>query len=284
MQLERSGAQDRISVQEVTIASFAPRTAVRTGPTSDGSFVRIDPPRDAQGRFPADGVAFRLLAMEGGPPPDLELPESAFPLRLDSFHAGQLCGDRTSDGIGRQVVADGRTYFACAWIGGDATAAARASLARVVASLAFPALEPGDVVRGFTVLGPAAAYPAGSLTRVIARLSPETHGEPFYLVHAPGGFYALGWREPGNDRGYRSRCLLELDRSRRELFCRNFAARWDRVGRVLRRPAFARAGDPLTLAVAKVAWDGHVLLYPGASGSATAALVRRLWPAWSAAR
>ena len=38
-------------------------------------------------------------------------------------------------------------------------------------------------------------------------------------------------------------------------------ARWDRVRRVLVRPPGASRGDPLNLAFAKVAWDGHVLLH-----------------------
>src|SRR5205823_34189 len=85
MQLERSGARLRIDVAEVTVASFAPRKAVRSGSTPDGAWLRVDPPRDSHGRFPSTGVAFRMLRQEGGPGPDLELPETAFPLRLSRF-------------------------------------------------------------------------------------------------------------------------------------------------------------------------------------------------------
>lgn len=60
----------------------------------------------------------------------------------------------------------------------------------------------------------------------------------------------------------------------------NLAARWDRVGRVIKRPAGATIDDPLNVAVAKVAWDGHVLLFPGVARFADARHARRLWPGW----
>src|SRR5437763_12144365 len=49
LHLERSAARLRIDVSEVTIASFAPRRAVRTGSTSGGAWLRVDPPRDRNG-------------------------------------------------------------------------------------------------------------------------------------------------------------------------------------------------------------------------------------------
>src|SRR5438105_4358369 len=71
MYLESSGAQLRISVAEVTVASFPPAKAVSSGSTPTSSWLRVDPPLDAQGVFPADGVAFRIVNMEGGPGPRL---------------------------------------------------------------------------------------------------------------------------------------------------------------------------------------------------------------------
>jgi hypothetical protein len=52
---------------EVTVANFAQQTAVVTGPTRDGGFIRVRPPLDHAGRFPADGVAFRMLLVDGPP-------------------------------------------------------------------------------------------------------------------------------------------------------------------------------------------------------------------------
>src|SRR5919204_1091663 len=247
MHLEHSHASLRIEVDEVTVASFAMRRAVHSGSTANGGWLRVDPPRDRHDRFPADGVAFRILRREGGPAPVVELPESRFPLRLASF--GRAA---------RMVVADGRDYVAQAWVGARASAAKRSLLARVVSSLAFPRLRPGETVGyGFSVLERASRYPVGSFTRV------RVQGQPFSLVHAPGGFYAIGWTWQSLEGGYKSRCRLRLDRARKEFFCTNMRARWDRVGRVLVEPSRARGGDPLNVAVAKVAWDGHLLLFPG---------------------
>jgi hypothetical protein len=262
MHLERSHASLRIDVFEVTVASFAMRRAVHSGSTANGGWLRVDPPRDRHGRFPTDGVAFRILRREGGPGPDVELPESRFPLRLASFGRAE-----------RMVVADGRDYVAQAWIGAKASAAKRSLLARVVSSLAFPRLRAGATVGyGFSVLEPASRYPVGSFTRVRVR------GQPFYLVHAPGGFYAVGWKWQSIIGGYKSRCDLRLDRARKQFSCTNIAARWDRVGRVLVKPGGAPHGDPLNVAVAKAAWDGHVLLNPGVARFADARYAHRLWP------
>src|SRR5205823_12324575 len=104
-----------------------------SGSTANGGWLHVDPPRDRHGRFPVDGVAFRILRREGGPGPDVELPESRFPLRLASFGRAE-----------RMVVADGRDYVAQAWIGVPAPPAKREMLARVVASLAFPRLQVGE--------------------------------------------------------------------------------------------------------------------------------------------
>ena len=147
-------------------------------------------------------------------------------------------------------------------------------LARVVASLSFPRLQVGETVGyGFRVFEPARRYPVGSFTRVRAQ------GQPFYLVHAPGGFYAIGWKWQSLAGGYKSRCDLRLDRARKRFLCTNMAARWDRVGRVLVRPRSAPRGDPLNVTVAKIAWDGHVLLFPGVARFADARYAHQLWPA-----
>ena len=54
----------------------------------------------------------------------------------------------------------------------------------------------------------------------------------------------------------------------------------EKARRVLVRPPDASRDDPLNMAVAKVAWDGHVLLNPNASHFATAGDAHRLWPGW----
>lgn len=274
MYLEHSQASLRIDVVEVTVASFPMRRAVHTGSTGDGGWLRVDSPRNLQGAFPPDGVAFRILRREGGPGPDVELPESRFPLRLSTFGRGSMYPDTRPRAIGRTIVADGRDYIAQAWIGPKASAGERAALARLVSSLSIPRLHVGRTVGyGFRVFPPSSHYPVGSFTRV------RVQRQPFYLVHAPAGFYAVGWTWQSLSGGYKSQCDLTLDRPRKQFFCTNMSARWDRVGRVLVEPPGATRGDPLNVTVAKVAWDGHVLLFPGVARFAGAQYAHRLWPA-----
>lgn len=272
MDLERSQASLRIDVHEVTVASFPMRKAVHSGSTGDGGWLRVDPPRNRHGAFPAGGIAFRISRREGGPAPDVELPESRFPLRLATFGRSTGYANENPRPLERAVVADGRNYLAQAWIGPKASAAARSALARIVASLAFPRLHAGQTVGdGFRVFQQTNRYPVGSFTRV------RVQRQPFYLVHAPGGFYAVGWTWQTLAGGYKSRCKLRLDRARKQFFCTNERARWDRVGRVLVKPAGA-ARDPLNITVAKPAWDGHLLLFPGVARFADARYAHRLWP------
>jgi hypothetical protein len=106
----------------------------------------------------------------------------------------------------------------------------------------------------------------------------HAQGQPLYLVHAPGGFYAIDWRSQTLTGGYKSGCDLGLDRQNKEFYCTNLTARWDRIGRVLVRPKRASRGDPLNMTVAKAAWDGHILIKPGDSHFATADDAHRLWP------
>ena len=67
---------------EVTVANFVQQRAVVTGKTRDGGFIRVGPPLDHAGRFPADGVAFRILLVDGGPAPIGTVADSRFPIEL----------------------------------------------------------------------------------------------------------------------------------------------------------------------------------------------------------
>lgn len=70
---------------EVTVANFAQRRAVVSGKTHDGGFILVRPPLDRTGRFPADGVAFRMLLVDGGPAPIGTVADSRFPIELSTF-------------------------------------------------------------------------------------------------------------------------------------------------------------------------------------------------------
>lgn len=273
MHLERSQFSGEITVAQVTLASFPVTNPIHSGQTVSSSWMRVSPPTSSNGSFPATGVAIRVLRQEGGPGPDLELPESRFPLRLRTFGASSEYPHTTPPALERTVTADGRNYTVQAWIGSKTPLAARSQLARIVSSLQFPHPRVGRTIGdSFKVFASVTRYPVGSFTRVRAA------GAPFYLVHAPGGLYAVGWSWETLSGGYKSRCDMRFDPTQKQFFCTNMRARWDRMGRVLTKPATAPRGDPLNIAVAKLAWDGHVLLNPSVAGFADRRLALRLWP------
>jgi hypothetical protein len=323
MQLEHSSSGPGLAMfSEVTVANFPQQRAVHTGRTRDGGYVSIHPPLDPSGRFPSDGVAFRMLLVNGGPAPDLTVADSRFPVRLATFsrpqHEEYPARDYSELGVpgdrDRPIQADGQQYYATALIGPRASPSAREALEQVIASLAFPRLRPGTTVgAGLTVLQRSSRYPVSSFTLfhapgAICTAAVHCHGgsAPFYLVHAPGrlhvpdligpcspagscappgAFYALGWTDESVLGGYTSRCHLRLDRRDDQFFCTNIAARWDRVGRVIRRPPGAHVDDNLQFAFAKVAWDGHVVLATGIVGNPPRQpALRMLWPTWKVAR
>ncbi len=261
----------RIFVDEVTVANFSMPSPIHASESESGSSMRVGPPRTRHGVFPSDGIAVRIYRLEGGPGPDLESPESHFPLQLSSLHRSTDYGNNPP-ALERSVVADGGNYSIQAWIGANASAGERAILRRVVASLVFPRLHVGETAGGFQVFVQASQYPVGSFTRI------DVQGQPYYLVHAPGGWYAVGWKWQSITGGYKSGCRLQFDRATKQFFCTNIHARWDRVGHVIVKPRSAREGDPLNLTIAKVAWDGHVLVTGDVARFADNSYARQLWP------
>jgi len=307
--LERSSsAADLVAYSEFTIANFAQQRAVHVTRTGADTSLVVGPPLDPSGRFPADGVAFRIFQVQGGPPaPPGVTPDSRFPIELSRFRPPRTTdfpgwegqGSGVPSSVDLQVDADGEQYTAVVLIGQRASPRLRAELAHAVASLSVPPLRPGTDVNGLTVLGPASDYPVGSFTLVHAADSDRT---PFYLVHAPGslarpnlaqpcpdagactppgGFYAIGWTSPFLQGGYAEQCDLQLDRQDDQFYCTNMNARWDRVGRVIEQPHGARFSDPLQFGFVKVAWDGRVVVITDELASPPPApAVRILWPTW----
>jgi hypothetical protein len=270
MHVEHSSWAGSAPLSEVTIASFA------IGPPL-GSTGNLGPPRGLDGIFPEGAVALRIVIQDGYPRQSLSLdePESSFPIRLATFEAFADAVADVPPAISRVIHANGQRYRVIAWISPDADEASRGALDSVVASLSFPHLQPGAVLSsGFVVLEAQDAYPLGSFTRI------DANGRPLYLVRAPGGFYALGWQWSGPRGGYRETCEHRADEVRAEIFCSDCSARWDRIGRVLVRPPSAHDDDPLHLSVAKVAWDGHVIVHPRTHQAGSDPVARRFWPEW----
>jgi hypothetical protein len=249
----------RYHLNGATVASFV-------GARTDGKF----------DRFPPSGVAFGFFHREGGPAPDVEGPEARFPLSRRGF-GRSVSRQPAALVFYRHVVANGNEFNAYVWIGPRSSKTARASIWRVVRSLRFPPLRTGSFTGyGFYVLDKTRRYPLRSVTR--HSLDDPIEGlVPFYLVHAPGGFYTLSWPE-NLDRGYKN-CDVQLDRPQLEFFCRENGARWNRVGRVLVNPNPTKyQNDPLELARGKVAHDGHVLANLSFGDPATPAVERKYWP------
>jgi hypothetical protein len=154
-QLERSETARGFTSVEATIASFVPSTGVQVHVYANGGNVRQVPPLDRHGRFPLDGVAFRLADVSGNAPglPRHE-PNTPQPILLTTFRpsAGpdgalynHVDGETLTSGgyfdaprsVVRTIWGDGIPYTAIVWIGPDAPASARAAVGQILLSLAF---------------------------------------------------------------------------------------------------------------------------------------------------
>ncbi len=140
MHLERSSIKSRLYIREVTVASFVPRRAIRSGSTANSAWIVVDPPKPADGPFPPDGVAFRVYQQEGGPPAlGLEVPETHFPLRLSELAPDRFdYANRRPRPVAKRISAAGQNYVVYAWTGPHASPEKRAALAGLVSSLSFP--------------------------------------------------------------------------------------------------------------------------------------------------
>jgi hypothetical protein len=116
---------------EITVANFTQQTAVITGRTRDGGFIRVLPPLDHAGRFPADGVAFRMLLVDG-PPMIGTQPDSRFPITLSTFTPSHPDGLQFAVA---KIAWDGHVVFLPGLGGNPPRAAAYAQL--------WPAKRPG---------------------------------------------------------------------------------------------------------------------------------------------
>ena len=160
--VEISEQELRLSIIEVTIATFTPRPGIIVRTYPGGGNVRAVPPLNQAGRFPPDGVALRVVSNQAALtdrahnarlPRRLSLasfrPSRARPSNLlfnattgETEHAGLYRGAPRS--LARGVCAAGNEYTVVVWIGPDATAQVRRELASIVASLRFsrPACRP----------------------------------------------------------------------------------------------------------------------------------------------
>ena len=83
--MEVSEQERGLSIVEVTLANFAAQPGVQVRVSRYSDHVCAIPPLDRFGRFPADGVAFRLLTDDAPPPDPLHRYMTRLPLSLASF-------------------------------------------------------------------------------------------------------------------------------------------------------------------------------------------------------
>jgi hypothetical protein len=226
-------------------------------------------------KLPPRSVVFLIERVNGGPMPMLSEPETHFPLRASSFTP--VRGVSLPEGASwreSSIWANGWNLGADVYFAPRSSSADRAAIWRIVSSLRFRSLRPGELTGDgeFLVLKKASSYPVG----FVQRLHVKALRAQAYLVRAPHGFYGisgLATRFPNN-----LPCPTRFDRSRLEFVCANGPRRWSRMGRPLWKGAGYR--DYLTVLIAvKVGQDGHVLFSSseGAPLSGVSALERKYW-------
>lgn len=155
-QLEISEQQLRLSLAEVTVAAFGsrPGIVVRTWP--GGGNVRAVPPLSHTDRFPPDAVAMRVVEDPAAPSWSQKTTRLRRPLGLASLRPsrgprGLLYNATTGEtlrpgryhgaprSLSRTILVSGSGYTIVVWIGPRATFERRQALARMIASLTFPA-------------------------------------------------------------------------------------------------------------------------------------------------
>jgi hypothetical protein len=244
------------------------------GVTSHGIWIaNFDSPRFDEGtveplisELPDDGLVVSVYQVFGGPPFVPQEPDSSYPISFADLKVerGMFRGVWRTD----TVLANGEPYTIGVRLGPDATAEDEKAAAEIVSSFRVIPLREGTTIGRhltFYVLGPPAAYPLGSVTRFDeSTLPPSDYREPqpFYLVHAPEGFYALAW--PDDLVGGYKHCDLTYDPATREFSCPN-GARWALDGSVIEKPGPTFPDDALSVPLVRISLDGHVLVSPNVS-------------------
>jgi hypothetical protein len=229
-------------------------------------------------RFPPDAVAFSLVYWPGAGPPNLSPPEQRFPISRTSFTSER--GAPPPAPLLHRMIANGSPWTVAVWFGPKASEADKDEIWRTVESIHFPPQRPGTMSGEFYVLGPASRYPVGAVVKFPGK-QPRDRSSPyipaFYLVHAPGGMYAVGW-PPEFER----KCHMGFDRKRSAFFCATRRGWWGRMGQPLQSPVAALIpDDSLMLGRAKIGRDGQVLVgyWIGLGGPQFKQYERRFWPA-----
>lgn len=255
---------------EVTVASFRPRKGIESGQSANTAWVHFRPPSNKWGQFPSAGVAFRLSRVSYGRPYDTPSPirETHFPLSLERFaHSGgrQIFAPRPRS---FRVYADGESFNAQAWIGRKTSPALTLALERIIRSLRFAHLWRSE----HGVLGLSDRHRLGAVVPM-SKVAPGVYIN-LYVVHAPGGFYAVRRRWLTDYHHKRIGCQVTFDRISDGFSCSRLRIRWNRFGEVISRPAGMEHVGEVRFERVTIGWDGHLLLTGAALGAQG---VRALW-------
>lgn len=285
-------------VTTVTLANFPKRPGTGADPGLGLSRSR---------RLPADGMVLQISGGLGGEL--LQISDARFPLRFADFRPAPWPNLWRQNGrpppVSHTVNAGGQGYSIQVWLGPHAPAELRRTVARIIASMRFDPLKPGTTHGGVAVVQQASHYPVGSFTLIhvkgIVCNGQTCHRgtEPLYLVHAPGrfqylshapadercipasscvpygSFYAISWKDK---TGYPSACDMRIDRRDKQFYCTNMRARWDAGGHHITTPNPHDYPIGLSFDVAKIAFDGHVIIGGKFTAEISRTVVRELWP------
>jgi hypothetical protein len=227
-------------------------------PTSEGTYP------DLSELFP-DGAALIVSHREGGPAPDLLSDDSAFPLRWEDFRAipgGVVIGST------QPFRANGLDFVLELAVRADAPEDLLRNLQAIVTSIEPVALTEGEhLPSGYVVVSKGLVDEVGSGAIL------ELDRGPFLLIHAPGGYYALGLPSE-----VQPSAAFSWDEEAQEVVWMDDGtvfARFDREGRPVLIPAGADL-VPLGIHPVVQAGDGvHLLLHPE---SEYGPLPQEMWP------
>jgi hypothetical protein len=225
----------RFELDGIVLTNFVPAR------TDDGSGV---PAMGWLRSFPDDGVALQFWHLEslGDDPP---LADDPVPMSLGSLTpTDRYVGGSEPRPRYAWFHANGTSFNVAVWLGPSASEDDRAAIEDALSSIRFAALEPWTMWRDwYYVLGDAQDYPVGSVTPIPATQLPVPEGfdtsEGIYLVHAPGGFYAI----PLTARLQAlPACRVRFDPETFRFSCPGIGMTWDRNGVAIEPPP--EAVDP----------------------------------------
>jgi hypothetical protein len=219
------------------------------------------PPMGWLRTFPPRGVALQIWYGERFPLPGPEH-DTRLPVTLASLHPiARYVGASEPRPLFGEASGNGFSFAVAAWFGPHASARDRARVEAILASLHFPRLKAWTFWNDrYYVLGSAAQYPVRSVFLIPASRLPVPPGfkrsEPIYLVHAPGGFYAIDQHPTFQDR---LSCDVQFHPETFRFSCPQLGLVWDRLGRLL-TPGADR--EDINAHPATITANGQVLYSP----------------------